>query len=384
MERHKKILEYSLSSLSRRKYKNLSIIVVYTLMVAFMASILFMTHSFKEEALSVFTNAPDLIVQKVTGGRHDLIPVDYIQFIEKIPGVKSATPRYWGYYYDATTDGTYTIIGLTENREELKLVRGAMPASGGECAIGRGIMEARMAYIGGEILFFDSKREVLTLSIAGIFEAESDLLTNDLIVMRKEDSLRLLGIPDNKATDLAVEVYNETEVNTIARKITFNLHGTRPITKNEILRTYDSLFNWRAGMIFAVFIGPLAAFCILVWDKATGLSAEERKEIGILKAIGWDSSDILEQKLYEGAAISLTSFLTGIILAYIHIYFFDASFLAPALKGWSVLFPSYRLMPQINLYHIFSMFFLIVVPYTAVTIIPSWKVSVTDPDVVMR
>ena len=54
-----------------------------------------------------------------------------------------------------------------------------------------------------------------------------------------------------------------------------------------------------------VLSGALFAFIILAWDKATGLSAEEKREIGILKAVGWETSDILLMKFWEGAAVSL-------------------------------------------------------------------------------
>jgi ABC-type lipoprotein release transport system permease subunit len=76
--------------------------------------------------------------------------------------------------------------------------------------------------------------------------------------------------------------------------------------------------------------------------------------------------------------------LTGLILAYAHVFFFGAFLLAPPLKGWSVLFPPFRLMPYLNLYQIVVLLFLTVVPYVASTIIPAWKSAITDPDVVMR
>jgi ABC-type lipoprotein release transport system permease subunit len=80
----------------------------------------------------------------------------------------------------------------------------------------------------------------------------------------------------------------------------------------------------------------------------------------------------------------VTSFLTGLIVAFVHVFLFGASLLAPVLMGWSVLFPEFRLTPYLDLYQIFVMGFLTVVPYIASTVIPSWKASVTDPDEVMR
>jgi ABC-type lipoprotein release transport system permease subunit len=186
------------------------------------------------------------------------------------------------------------------------------------------------------------------------------------------------------ATDLLVSVRNKVEAPTIAKKIKERFPDTRPLLRDEIIRTYDAVFGWRSGLILICFIGALTAFIILAWDKAMGLSAEEKKEIGILKAIGWETSDVLEMKFWEGLIISLASFLTGIILAYLHVFFLGASLFAPALKGWSIIYPSFRLAPFINPYQIATLLAITVVPYIASTIIPSWKVSITDPDELMR
>ena len=130
--------------------------------------------------------------------------------------------------------------------------------------------------------------------------------------------------------------------------------------------------------------GAFFAFIILAWDKATGLSAEEKREIGILKAIGWETSDILLMKFWEGAAVSLSAFFLGIFLAYLHIFFASSLLFAPVLKGWSVLYPHFRLTPFINRYQIAILFFLTVIPYTVATIVPSWRSATIDPDSVMR
>jgi len=82
--------------------------------------------------------------------------------------------------------------------------------------------------------------------------------------------------------------------------------------------------------------------------------------------------------------ISLSAFLIGTILAYVHIFFASYVFFEPVLKGWSVLYPHFRLIPHIDTYHTAALFFLTVVPYTAATIIPSWKAAIVDPDEVMR
>lgn len=384
MERHKKILEYSLSSLFRRRYKNLALIAVFSLVVMLVSSILFLTHAFKTEALTVLDGTPALIVQKMSGGRHELIPVDYQRRIKDLPGIGAVIPRYWGYYYDSLSGGNYTVIGIDRSIAGLKLLDGRTPSAPGECAVGKGVSDARFAGKGGDLVLIDNSGTGMSFKVVGVFTSESDMLANDLILIQKDDVVRLFGLPAGKATDFTVEVYNEAEVSNIAAKIKQLLPDTRPIMKSDIIRTYDTVFNWRSGMILTMFFGAIIAFCILAWDKATGLSADEKQEIGILKAIGWETSDILELKFWEGIVLSLVSFLTGLILAYAHVFFLGAFLLAPALKGWSVLFPPFRLMPYVDLYQVFVLLFLTVVPYVASTIIPSWKSAITDPDVVMR
>jgi lipoprotein-releasing system permease protein len=360
------------------------LVAVFSFVITVLSSVLFLTHSLQTEAKYILSAAPQLIVQKIAGGRHDLIPTEYEKLIKMIPGVGKVIPRYWGYYYDSLTGGNYTLIGVDREIGGLTLIEGDMPIEAGECAIGRGVADARMTGIGEDLVLSDGQGVFSIFTVTGIFKADSELLTHDLVVLFQEDIVKLLNIPADKATDIVVEVFNETETPVVARTIQRLLPGARPIMKSEIVRTYETVFNWRSGMVLTMFFGALVAFCILAWDKATGLSAEERQEIGILKAIGWETANILELKFWEGVVISLTSYLTGIILAYLHIFYFGGSFLAPALKGWSVIFPAFRLTPYVNMQQIFILLFLTVLPYVASTIIPSWKAAITDPDVVMR
>jgi lipoprotein-releasing system permease protein len=382
--KHLKILEYALSSLLRRKYRNGSLIAVYSLIIAVLASILFLTYSLRSEASRLLIDTPDIIVQKISAGRHDLIPSEYAAKIRKIAGVGSVEPRQWGYYYDSPSRSNFTVIGMDLELPGLSLLEGRMPSAPGECAIGAGVGNARFANTGDTLTLLNSRDAGVEFRITGTFRPESNILTNDLIVMGRKDLIEFFALPSGKSTDLAVIVHNPNEITTVAGKIKKIFPDTRPITKNEIIRTYDAVFNWRSGIMLAIFSSALIAFCILAWDKATGISAEEKHEIGILKAIGWDTADILELKFWEGIVISLTSFLVGLIAAFVHVFFLNATILSPVIKGWSVLFPDFRLTPYVDLYQISVLAFLTVAPYVASTIIPSWKTAITDPESVMR
>jgi len=384
---HLNILDFTLKSLLRRKSKNAGLVFVFTFIIFISASILFLVYSFKHEALLILKGAPELILQKMVAGRHELTPVSVADEVVQMPGVSGATPRYWGYYYDGVVKANYTIMASSDKTgEPNRLLKGRLPGrdDSREAAVGRGVAKAWFLDIDSEIVLQSASGSPMTFRIVGIFEADSELLTSDLIVISPRDIKKLFLMPDGAATDIVVSVANETEAPVVARKIRDRFPDMRPILRSEIIRTYDAVFGWRSGLILTMFSGALVAFFILAWDKATGLSADEKKEIGILKAIGWETSDILEMKFWEGLVISLTSFLLGVILAYAHVFFFGASFFGPALKGWSVIYPEFRLTPFINTYQIATLLTLTVIPYIAATIIPSWKAAITDPDEIVR
>ena len=373
IERHRHIIDFTISSLLRRKGKNGALLLVYTLIVFILASVLFFTHALKREANLVLKDAPEIVVQHTLTGRYQTIPVAWGDSIGKINGVVSVRSRLWGYHYDKLLLANYTLMVPAEN-----------PPEPGSIDLGSGISRTHGATPGDMIAFSGHDGVPRLFTVRNILDSESQLLTSDLVLLSEKDYRDFSGIAADQATDLTLRVRNPREYSTIAEKITRMYPDTRPIMRSEIQRTYDAVFGWRSGLMIVIFSAAALAFVIFAWDKATGLSAEERKEIGILKAIGWETSDILMMKFWEGTAISLTAFLLGVILAYAHVFFTSSALFAPVLKGWSTLYPSFRLTPFIDFRQVATLFFLTVVPYTITTIVPSWRAATIDPDAVMR
>lgn len=373
IERQRHIIDFTLSSLLRRKGKNGALLLVYTLLVFILASVLFFTHAVRKEAALVLREAPEIIVQRTLTGRYQPIPVSYADAIGSIRGVISARPRLWGYYYDGSFLANYTLVVPADNQPEP-----------GAIAIGSGISRVRNTFAGDTVGLAGHDGKPRNFVIERALDEESQLLSADLILISEADYRSFSGLPAGYATDLVLKVRNPKEYATIAEKIKKLLPDTRPIVRDEILRTYDAVFSWRSGLLIVIFSAAALAFVIFAWDKATGLSAEERKEIGILKAIGWETSDVLLMKLWEGLAVSLTAFLLGVILGYCHVFFTSSALFAPVLKGWSTIYPSFRLVPFVNAGDLAILFFLTVVPYTVTTIVPSWRAATIDPDSVMR
>ena len=371
--RGRNILDVALSSLRRRRARNLSLLAVYTAIVFLLASLLFLVQALKREAGLLLEGAPDLVVQRLSAGRHDLIPAAHGEAIAAIRGVTAVTPRLWGYYYDRAFGANYTL-----------LVPPGETIAPGTVAVGDGVARSQRVAAGDLVNFRTSRGAPLLLAVSRIFPADSDLVAADLVLLSAADYQTLFDPPAGQATDLAVSVGNPHEIPTVAVKIIEQLPDVRVVTRAEIRRTYDAIFDWRGGLIAVVLGVAVLAFAILAWDRAAGLSAEERREIGILKGIGWDTADVLLLKLWEGSAISLTAFLAGTLLAWAHVFLFSAGLFEQTLKGWSVVYPSFRLAPDVDAYQLAVIFCLSVVPYTAATVIPSWLAASADPEAAMR
>ena len=156
------------------------------------------------------------------------------------------------------------------------------------------------------------------------------------------------------------------------------------ITREDVRRTYEAVFSWREGLLLALLAGAVLAFAILAFDKASGLSAQERRDIGILKAIGWDTGDILRMKLWEATLIAGTACAAGVLLAYAHVFVFSAPLIEPVLKGWSTLYPRFVLTPDVDGLQLATLALLCVLPYLAAVVVPVWRAAATDPDEAMR
>ena len=373
IERQRAFLDFTLSSMWRRKLRNLSLLIVYALVTFLLSSVIFFTHALRKEAEKILEDSPELIVQHTVNGRHSLIPISYIEKISQIRGTSTVKPRLWGYYFHPASRANYTIMAPEKFAQPDDTVE-----------IGAGVLRTWGPLSDGKLYFRTHDGEAIGLKPFNTMGEETDLVSTDLILMTEPTFRKISGVPEGYATDLSIKIRNERESETITAKIVEVLPDTRPILKKEIIRTYTALFDWRGGYVIVLLWGTVLAFFIFAWDRATGLSAEEKMEIGILKGIGWDTSDVLIMKFWEGLVISVSAFSLGVTTAYVHVYLTSATLFEHALKGWSILYPKFSLSPAIDPYQLAILFFLTVIPYTLLTIIPTWKVAVTEPDLVMR
>ena len=194
----------------------------------------------------------------------------------------------------------------------------------------------------------------------------------------------LLGMPAGSATDLAVTLANQQEARVVARTVVERLPQSRVLERDLLERVYHLSYGRRAGLVLGASIPAILALLVLAWDRASGVGPDERKEIAILKAVGWSTADVLWAKLFEAMLVGALATALGLLLGYAWIFWLGAPGLRPALVGWSVLYPRSALTPAVDVAQLLGISLAILGPFVLLSIVPAWRAASTDPLESMR
>ena len=382
------LLEYGVNSLLRQKSKNIFIVIIFTTLVFLLSCVFFITSSIKYELNSTLDTLPQIIVQNMKAGRVCDINVDKIEGILGISGVIDATPRVWGYYYFEYLGVEFSVVGIDKFELQYKSSFQKIVDNfdlQNSIVVGNGVLKLMQeAYYKEYFNFIKEDGSIKKMNIISAFDGDTNLESNDMIVMSKENFREIFHMPKYRATDIVVRVLNENEIDTVALKIKSLYPSLKIITKEDLKVSYQNIFNYKSGVFLAFFIMSIFTFFIIIYDKVSGITSEEKKEIGILKAIGWRVEDILIEKFYESFLLSFISYTVGVGLALFFVYILQAPILREVFVSFNENKPDFELLFIFDIQTL-SLIFLLSVPiYIAATIIPSWRVATLEADELIR
>ncbi|MFA7609950.1 MAG: FtsX-like permease family protein [Sulfurimonas sp.] len=383
------IIEYAINSLLRQKYKTIFIFFIFSILVFLLSSLFFITNSIKHELNSTVDSLPEITIQKIKAGRLIETDINVVDEILQITGVESAVPRVWGYYYFENAGVNFALVGIDEYelhyKESLSRVAELLDFSKSSMIVGEGVKRVmHKSYYKEYFNFIKPNGTLKRLDIGGVFKGDTELESNDVIVMSKESVREIFDIDKAKATDIVAKVANPDEIATIASKIKLLYPDARVITKDDLKISYQNIFDYKSGVFLALFIVAIFTFFMIIYDKASGLSSEQKREIGVLKALGWRVDDVLKERFYEGFILSFFAYMTGTISALFFVYILKAPLMQNIFTGYSQLKTSFTLTYVFDIQTMALIFFLSVPIYIAATIIPSWRSATLEADEVMR
>jgi len=393
------LLNFALNSIMRQKTKSIFITLIFTLLVFLLSSFSLITNAIKYELNLTVDSLPQIIIQNQKGGKIYDIDTSVIDDIILIAGVQSAISRVWGYYYFNTAQVSFTIVGIeiyeeqyTKSLENIatKYNFDDMDINNHDnttasMIVGSGVKKIlSQKYYKDYFNFIKPDGTIKKVYIKGIFKSDTNLESNDMIVMSKDTLREIFDIDEDKASDIVIKIKNKNEIDTIVYKIKELYPMLRIITNEDIKISYENIFNYKGGIFLALFTISLFTFFMIIYDKSSSLNEQERKEIGVLKAIGWGIDDILKEKFYEGFILSFISYVLGVIFAFFYVYILQAPLLKNIFIGYSSLKPDFVLPFIFDIQTLVLVFLLSVPIYISATIIPSWRVSIKDTDEAIR
>ena len=317
-----------MNCIKRYKIRTTVILVCLIVSAAVFSSVAFIKDGLVMEGQLSLKNAPDLTVQGMWAGRQTFVETSNIGYIQEAPGVGYVEPRIWG--YGNVGNSLLVVIGVDlENQVDQTVAlpiasgRFLIPNENNTIVIGQAVADLVDAKVGSILSILTESVQAQRYTVVGIFNSESSIYSADMIVMNINDARTLFNVPEDKVTDIAIYLSDRTMSNVVAKEIG-DLPNTRVVTKDILLQAQDTTYGARSGYFSVVWYIVLLAVAIVAFNQTVVVGHESKFEVGLLKALGFSTSDVIQVRLIESLALGVIAGTVGIAFG----IFYDA-----VLKG---------------------------------------------------
>ncbi|WP_368029131.1 ABC transporter permease [Arcobacter sp. s6] len=373
--------------LTKHKSKHTAIFLISILIVFLSSSILFISSTLKKEIFLTLENQSDFVIQKINSGKTLYSPTSWIDDFREINGVKNVQQRVYGQYYFMPENVYFTIVGvdlfeesINKNIKELLIQLNISDfLQKDSMIIGNGIKKIFDKYH-----YFDSydfklsNNELKEIKIFNELPKEANLVANDLIIMDINLAKEILNIKENEATDIVFNVPNNLERQNVKEQLILKHSNIRILQKENLKKEYENMFNYKGGIFLILFIIVTVTFTLILYQRYSMISSNDKKEIGILKAVGWSIKDIIKLKIMENFIVAFMAFIIGSILAYIFVFILNAPILRNIFIGSSNMQNEFIFNANVEISTLITLFLFFIIPFLSAILIPVWKVAIID------
>ena len=379
--------------LSKHKSKHIAIFIISILIVFLISSVLFISNSLKKEVFFTLNNQSDFVIQKTNNGKIFDTPISWIDDFSSINGLKNLQQRVYGQYYFMPENVYFTIVGVDlfeENTNKnindlLKTLNISNFLQNDSMIIGNGIKKIFDKYH-----YFDSydfkllDKNTINIKIFKDLPKEANLVANDLIIMDINLAKKILNIDEENSTDIVLNVPNDLEKQNIKEQLILKHSNIRILQKENLKKEYENMFNYKGGIFLVLFIVVIFTFILILYQRYSMISSSDKKEIGILKAVGWSIKDIIKLKIIENFIVGFMAFIIGVIVAYIFVFILNAPILKNIFIGFSNVQNDFILNANIEFSTLITLFLFFIIPFLSAVLIPVWKIAVIDANESMK
>lgn len=374
--------------LFKERAKHLGVIVISVMILFLLASILFISSSIRFSLEETLKAQPDFVVSRVQGGNAVATPMDWSDELLDIYGISKVTSRVYGRYFFAPKEKSFLIVGVDfleeqSHKELQKIIEKTDIRSffeSDQMIVGEGVHR----YLDDHFYknaynFLTPKGSFINVNIFEILPAHSKLIANDMMIMPIDLARQILGYSDNEITDITLKVPNPDEWELLTAKLSSLHYDLHVVNKNDVRKSYENLYNYKGGIFLILYLIVLSTFALILYQRYSMVFSSEKRNIGLLRALGWSINDVLKLKFMETLIIVSISYIIGLFIAYIYVFILGAHILKEVFLGGQNLENTLTFVPVVDLSVLSSIFFIYAVPFIAAVLIPVWKVSVTNP-----
>lgn len=334
----------------------------------------------------------DLYVTARRLGREAPIPLQIADQLRRLDGVQDVIPRIIGDIALGKDKEHAVLLGipLDHHPPDLDCMIGRLPApsSLNELVLGTEIAQRLGLQIGSVVPPFYHNREGEHLSqVVGLFRPDAPIWQARLILTRLETA-SIVFDQHGFATDLLVHCKPGTEDrlrSTIIRTLPNpGPTGAVPITlavttRQDLSALLPRGLLSREGIFDLHFLlAFVLAILVLLVTSGFGLG-ERRREIGILKATGWHTDQVLLRGVCESLVICVVSASTAVMLAYVWLRLMNGYWIASIFLPGAQARPTFRIPFQLTpLPALLGLLLALAIVLTG-TIYSSWRAAIARP-----
>jgi ABC-type lipoprotein release transport system permease subunit len=391
--KHINLISMATRNLRRYRAKSLAILIPLVLVMGISAFMMFTRGGFIKDAYIAAEFLPDVTVQGMEAGRVGKISLDVKDAIEEITHVKKVVHRVWGYLplrIDGV-DAAFTLMGLDlenltgDEKFPTTLENGVylVPGDRGKAVLGSGVASSFQAEVGDTIQVQDTLGNSSRFEVVGILNNTVQVYSTDLILVSMDDARQFFGYGSRYASDLLVYTDIPDNADRVALEITQMFNNTRVLTRSALTDLVKEAFGRRGGTFQAMWLILLICVLLLVWAQSAHISVDVSREIGIFKALGWQTGEIIEMRMMESLILGLTGTSFGILLGFTY-----ALMGTPGISGYCLgcasIYPKFPVPVHCDVQSLVLLFVLGIFPLMVVSAIPAWLAGIVDADEAIR
>jgi ABC-type lipoprotein release transport system permease subunit len=401
MKRFKNLMNYAFNCIQRYKVRTLVILVCLGIAASVFSSVAFMKDGLTAEGQLSLKYSPDITVQGISGGRQTPVDTAFVGYIQEAPGVNAVVQRIWGYGnigntllvivgldLQSTNFNQYARVNFT-NTFPLESGTFLDPQSNDTVVIGKAVADLLGARVGSVLSILTESNQARQYVVVGVFSSESSIYSADMILMNINEARVFFDMPEDKVTDILVYVSDidpankANLVNYAAREIS-DLANCRVVTKDVLLKAQETTYGDRSGFFSVMWLVILISVAVIAFNQTVVVGHESKFEVGLLKALGFSTSDIIQIRLVESLVLGTIAGAIGITFGVIYDAVLGAPILKDFMMGWATLYPSFPVPVLISATTVLFTFAVTIIPLLFATVIPSWVNATVDPDIAMR